>query len=114
MKTEHIKEAKSIIRNKWNKTPDWLKDVIVEVLDKYGQYVYDFTWTSGSVTEVYPIMVWRDYVEFQLNTRDKRHFSKASLNTIVRNYPELKRAYFSQTDGSCPDTLVFVYKEPLC
>ena len=113
MNTERIEEAKSII-GKWNKTPDWLKNIIFEVLDKYGQYVYEFTGTSGSVTEVYPIMVWNGYVEFQLNTRDKRHFTQKSLKAIVEKYPQLKRAYFSQTDGSCPDTLVFVYKEPLC
>ena len=111
MRQDTINEAIRII-NRQN-IPTWLKEAAIEVLGKYGQHIRESSWTSGCCTEVAPIMFWQGYMEVQLNTRDKRYFPQKSLNTIVREYPQFKRVYFSKTDGSCPDTLVFHYKEPL-
>jgi hypothetical protein len=113
MKKEKINEAKQIIADKWVNTPSWVKEVIYAVLDKYGKYIYDYSWTSGSSTEVYPIMVWSEQVDFQVSTNDKRHFTKKSLLKIVERFPQLKGARYFQNDGSCPNELVFYYKEPL-
>ena len=113
MRKEKINEAKRIIADKWVNTPYWVKEVIYAVLDKYGKYVYDYSWMSGSSTEVYPVSVWRDYVDFQLNTTDKRHFTQKSLSKIVERFPQLRGARYSKKDSSCPDSLIFIYKEPL-
>lgn len=113
MKKEKIDEAKRIIADKWVNTPSWVKELIYVVLDKYGKYIYDYSWMSGSSTEVYPIMVWRDYVDFQLNTTGKRHFTQKSLSKIVERFPQLKCARYVQNDGSCPNELKFYYKELL-
>lgn len=113
MKKEKINEAKRIIADKWVDTPSWVKELIYAVLEKYGEFIYEYAWTSGSSTEVYPIIVWRNDVTFQLNSKDKRHFTEKSLSKIVERFPQLKCARYVQNDGSCPNELKFYYKEPL-
>ena len=110
MRKSQIDEAKEIISKRWTKSPDWIKELAIVILDKYGKYIYEYTWLSGSSTEVYPISIWLDYMEVQLNTTDKRHFTKKGLQKIVERFPRLKGANFSKRDGSCPNALLFFFR----
>lgn len=87
-----------------------IDQVISEIKQKYGKYIYKYTWLSGSSTDVYPITVWRDNISVQLDTDDKRHFQQKSLNDIVEKHKGLlTRAEFEKSDGSCPSELNFYF-----
>lgn len=113
MNTELINEYKKGLENGFKNVPQWLKDLIVCVLDKYGKRIYDYTWLSGCSTEVYPIEIYRDYLEVQVNTKDKRHFSQKGLDSVVKSFPNLKSARFCKYDGSCPNSLRFYYQKSI-
>lgn len=110
MRKIKVDEAKETISKKWTKSPDWIKELAIAILDKYGKFVYEYTWLSGSSTEVYPITIWLDYIEVQLNTSDKRHFATKGLQKIVERFPQIKSVKYSERDGSCPNALLFFFR----
>lgn len=68
---------------------DEINQVIDEIKTRFGKYIYENSWISGTSTEVYPIMVKRDYIQVQVLTTDKRIFSQNALNKIVDKYKDL-------------------------
>lgn len=89
-----------------------IDQVVSEIQTKFGKYICKYKWLSGSSTDVYPIMVWRDYIGVQLMTSDKMRFSQRSLDKIVEAHKDLlSRASFDPTDDSCPSCLRFRFVE---
>lgn len=77
------------------------------------KHTIDYTWTSGSSTEVYPIMVYPCDVEIQVDTNNSSYFNKA-IKRVLRVYPHLfKDGYFCKSDGSCPSYIHFSYSDTL-
>lgn len=77
------------------------------------KHTIDYTWTSGSSTEVYPIMVYPYDVEIQVDTNNSSYFNKA-IKRILAVYPHLfKDGYFCKSDGSCPSYIRFLYSDIL-
>lgn len=68
---------------------DEINQVIDEIKTRFEKYICTDSWISGSSTEVYPIMVNRDYIQVQVLTTDKRIFSQNALNKIVDKYKDL-------------------------
>lgn len=92
------------------------KDRIQQFIDEFQmenlvkKYLYKGTWTSGSCTKVYPIMVWKNDIEIQWDC-DKRIFDKF-INRIVEKYNDLfEWGYFWKTDGSCPSHITFKFTD---
>lgn len=86
---------------------------IVQIIlsDKLIQkYIYPYHWISGSNTTVYPISVWTESKQIVVQAKPgawrlRKHLKKiAEANTAM-----FKNAYFSMSDGSCPDTIIFLY-----
>jgi hypothetical protein len=86
---------------------------IVNVLrsDKLlAKHTLKHTWTSGCVTEVYPIEIWERTANVQLDT--SKNIFKKCIERIVSANPHLfKYGYFAKYDGSCPSELVFVLND---
>ena len=77
------------------------------------KHTIDYTWTSGSSTEVYPIMVYPYDVEIQVDTNNSSYFNKA-IKRVLGVYPHLfKDGYFCKSDGSCPSYIRFKYSDTL-
>ena len=73
------------------------------------KYLYRHTWLSGSSTYVSPITVWKNEVVLQWDS-DKRIFDRF-IDRIVEKYNNLfSYGYFRKSDGSCPSTIVFRFK----
>ena len=96
--------------NKQDRIQQFINEFQMENLAK--KYLHKWIWTSGSCTYVYPIMVWKDNITIQWDC-DKRIFDKF-INRIVKKYNDLfESGYFWKTDGSCPSTITFIFKEKL-
>lgn len=77
------------------------------------KHTIDYTWISGSSTDVYPIMVWPYDVEVQVDTNNSVYFNKA-IKRVLAVYPHLfKDGYFCKSDGSCPSYIRFQYADAL-
>lgn len=65
----------------------------------------DYVWISGESTEVFPIMVWQNFIELQWKSdRPCPRF----ISAMREKYPDIiKSGYFSKSDGSCPSTIYF-------
>lgn len=73
------------------------------------KYLLKYAWVSGSSTTVYPIMVYRDEIVFQLdNTRNV--FDKL-IDRVLKKYDFIKYMSYWKSDGSCPNTLTIWFKE---
>lgn len=67
-------------------------------------------WVSGSSTYVYPCMIWEREIVFQLTCYED--IFKDFILEVVDKYSDvIKCGYFWESDGSCPCTLTFVFKE---
>ena len=90
-------------------------DKFVEDLKKQPivmKHLCDYTWTSGSSTQVYPITIWQDEVVLQWDC-DKNIFD-SFINRMVQKYSDLiEWGSFWKSDGSCPSTITFKLKERL-
>lgn len=75
------------------------------------RHLYKNTWTSGCVTEVFPIIRWVEDGEIvvQLNN-NKNVFEKTIQRIIEKSNGNIIYGYFAQSDGSCPNTLHFFVK----
>lgn len=72
--------------------------------------IYTNIWLSGSSTEVIPITVGQKEIVFQWKS-DRNIFDKF-INRIVKKYNDLfAYGYFWKSDGSCPSTITFKFKE---
>ena len=96
--------------DKTDRIKQFIDEFQMENLTK--KYLYKRTWTSGSCTEVYPIMVWENDITIQWDC-DKRIFDKF-INRIVEKYNDLfEWGCFWKTDGSCPSTITFKFREKI-
>ena len=93
-----------------------IDSIIDEFIDKFTKEkivkknLYEHTWTSGSSTIVYPITVRKNEIVFQWKS-DRRIFDKF-INRTVEKYNYLfESGYFWKSDGSCPSTIVFKFRE---
>lgn len=94
--------------NKQDRIQQFIDEFQMENLAK--KYLYKGSWISGSCTEVHPIMVWKNDIEIQWDC-DKRIFDKF-INRIVEKYNDLfECGYFWKTDGSCPSTITFKFRD---
>lgn len=80
----------------------------------YEKFVYKHTWTSGCSTIVYPISVWdnRKEIEIQLddeNYRGRTNCIKALMKRLSAKY-KIKSWHIWKSDGSCPSTLNIYYE----
>lgn len=77
----------------------------------FNKYILNHTWTSGSSTVVYPVMINHISKEviFQINT-DKKIFDKFILR-VCNKYKSIKSGYFWKSDGSCPSYVKFNYTD---
>lgn len=71
-------------------------------------------WLSGSSTTVHPVEAYLDNngtgnITIQLDV-DKNTFDHI-IELFVNHYPEITDGWFSKSDGSCPNSLYFKYKE---
>lgn len=72
--------------------------------------LYEFPWVSGSSTYVYPCMIWGSSIEYQLTCHE--NIFTDFITEILDKYKEVFiSGYFWESDGSCPCTLVFVFRE---
>lgn len=72
------------------------------------RYLYNSSWISGCVTEVYPITRWVEDGEIVIQTTAKKDvFEKAIARIIKKSNGNIIYGYFSKKDGSCPNTLHF-------
>lgn len=73
-----------------------------------ARHILSYHWISGSSTIVYPIGMWHDDVEIQVDI-DRNVFAKA-IDRIIKNNPDLfKGGCFWRTDGSCPSHVTLFY-----
>lgn len=84
-------------------------DNLLEEEKLIEKYLLKYAWISGSSTTVYPIMVYRDEIVFQLdNTRNV--FDKL-IDRVLKKYDFIKYMSYWKSDGSCPNTLTIWFKE---
>lgn len=96
------------------KNPE-VRQIVSAILEEkvIKEHVIDYSWASGCVTDVAPIMVMSRYTEVQMDTQNKAHFVDA-INRVLRKYPNIfKNGYFCKTDGSCPAYIRFEHTNVL-
>ena len=96
------------------KNPE-VRQIVSAILEEkvIKKHVIDYSWTSGSVTNVEPIMVMSRCTEVQMDTQNKAYFVDA-INRVLRKYPDIfKNGYFCKTDGSCPAYIRFEHTNVL-
>ena len=90
-----------------------MKDLVLAIIKKENtiwKHVYKNTWVSGSVTEVYPITLWNDYVSIQIDT--KRSVFNKAIKRVVDEYPYIfANGMFCKNDESCPAEIRFYYTD---
>lgn len=88
---------------------DFIKEIENDKLIK--KYLYQGIWLSGSSTYVYPITIWNTSKQITIQlTTDKNLFNKL-IKRYKNKYKNIDYAYFWKSDGSCPSTLNFKFKE---
>lgn len=95
-----------------NKHIEILEEIVEDIKnDKMMQeYLLKYTWISGSSTIVYPIMIWKHDITLQVIT--DRNVFKSFIERIVNKYSDvILYGCFLKSDGSCPSTIKFYYKE---
>ena len=94
-----------------------MNDILCEIQkDKLIQkYICKNCWLSGSNTFVYPLSLFIDknnkikQIIIQVNI-GKNVFGKL-IKRYKDKYNNMKDGYFSKSDGSCPSTINFIFKE---
>lgn len=80
-----------------------------------NKYLYQHTWLSGSSTYVYPIEIWKNkddsIREIRIQINAKRNCFRKLIERYQNKYQDIKYAYFTKNDDSCPSELVFKFKE---
>jgi len=92
---------------------------IIENSIFYKKHIFDFHWTSGSSTIVYPIQIWSDTreIELQLERDTLRGRWKNSLEKLISEINNklgnntIKEEYLisMNEDRSCPPTASIFY-----
>lgn len=72
--------------------------------------LYKYSWLSGSSTQVSPITIWRNRVELQWDS-DRRIFDKFIKRIVKENEDLIAYGSFWKSDGSCPSTITFRFRE---
>ena len=93
-------------------TREYLEKIVEDIKnDKMMQkYLLKYAWVSGSSTIVYPIMIWKHDITLQVIT--DRNVFKSFIERIVDKYSDvIWCGSFWKSDGSCPSTITFYYKE---
>lgn len=84
---------------------------IVESDKLIQKYLYPYHWISGSSTTVYPIAVWIESKEIVVQVEKGAWRLRKHLQKMVETNKEaFSDAYFSKSDGSCPDRITFYCK----
>lgn len=65
-------------------------------------------WISGSSTVVYPITLWPEHVDIQLDVYHN-YFDKAIARVLAKHGDLFRDGYFCKWDKSCPDEIRFNY-----
>lgn len=88
---------------------------IVNELEKetlIQKYKYKHIWLSGSSTQVYPIMIYKNNtentIEIRIQIRVKRNYFKGLLDKY-KKYDNYLCGWFDKTDSSCPSVLVLKF-----
>ena len=73
----------------------------------------DYTWTSGSSTEVFPIGFWANEVQIQLKGgREMQTAYEVAAKRVAESNPTIFTAgYVNSYDGSCPMSVTFKYTD---
>lgn len=74
------------------------------------KYLCKHIWTSGSSTEVYPIIIWQNEIELQWNS-DKSIFDKFINKMVEKHKDIIEYGMFWKSDGSCPSRIIFGLKK---
>ena len=75
-----------------------------------AKHICKHSWTSGSSTEVAPIVFWSYEVSIQMDTH--RNIFEKAIERILAAYPNLfKYGYFCINDGSCPAEVRLFYTD---
>ena len=93
--------------------PSIVKEMAAAVLDDkmIEKHLLTYTWTSGSSTVVYPIMIWKKEITLQMDGNEKNRdaYNKA-IARVCTKYPHLFcNGWVSNYDGSCPMSISFSY-----
>ena len=94
---------------------DFAKEIVKAILSDgvIKKHTIDYSWMSGSSTDVYPIMISSYNTEVYVDTGNGNLFRKA-IERVLNKYPNLfKGAYFCKSDGSCPSWLRFNHSDSL-
>lgn len=108
MKAEMIERWKQLAQNLklGHDIPNSVCELIIDVFDKWGQFIEEYDYENT-------LFIWRESVEFCLEPKvDKRHFSQASLDKMVKRHEGFYKAMYWKSDGSCANTLRFYFKRP--
>ena len=91
-----------------------VRELIKAVLSEkvFNEHLLNYYWLSGESTEVAPIMVWADEIDFQLNDATLRDEYEQALRSVCNKHQDLFRGgYVSNYDGSCPIYVRFYYAD---
>ena len=92
---------------------------LIKTTKFYKKWVYPYHWMSGSSTYVYPIQVWenRKELEIQLDKakdgsrRGREKAIQSLMKSICEKYADnIKYWWVSDHYGDCPDTLNIFFK----
>lgn len=73
------------------------------------KYMCKYVWLSGSSTKVFPIQIWGERREVELQIDTKKNVFNKLIERYKEKYNEIEYAYFDKTDDSCPSRLVFKF-----
>lgn len=86
-----------------------LQTLITEIQTKIGKHIYTSTWTSGSVTEVYPISIYKNnhtnMYDIEIQLKSNRNYFTRTIEYFKKKYTDITYMNYWKSDGSCPNTI---------
>lgn len=86
-----------------------LQTLIAEIKSKIGKHIYTTTWTSGSVTEVHPISIYkntnRNMYDIEIQLKANRNYFTRTIEYFKKKYTDITYMNYCKSDGSCPNTI---------
>lgn len=86
-----------------------LQTLIAEIKSKIGKHIYTSTWTSGSVTEVHPIEIYRNtnrnIYDIEIQLKANRNYFTRTIEYFKKKYADITYMSYWKSDGSCPNTI---------